>query len=292
METQLTNTQQGAVVSIDPGALIMAAVEKGLPVETMERLLDMRERIVAERAKVAFYEAMAALQSSAPVIVKDKEVLNKDGRTVRYRYAPMESIIRQMSAIIAANGFSYRFTTEASENTIQVHCHACHALGHIETTSFVSNIDPQAFMNVAQKFGSALTFGKRYAFCNAFGIVTGDDDDDAQSVTESEGMSSAREKLAKLRRQQKQAERQDEGSPPVYHETEQTAEETAEMSLLNDLLASIADATEAVEMDRLLGEVNSLKQKPTRDAAKRGLKARADALGLVYDTTTKGFIRP
>src|SRR3990167_3791525 len=35
-------------------------------------------------------------------------------------------------------------------------------------------------MNAAQKVASALTYAKRYAFCNAFGILTGDADDDAR----------------------------------------------------------------------------------------------------------------
>jgi hypothetical protein len=38
-------------------------------------------------------------------------------------------------------------------------------------------------MNEPQRFASALTFAKRYAFCNAFGILTGDEDDNAEKAT-------------------------------------------------------------------------------------------------------------
>ena len=34
-------------------------------------------------------------------------------------------------------------------------------------------------MSAPQKFASAMTFAKRYAFCNAFGILTSDEDVDA-----------------------------------------------------------------------------------------------------------------
>ena len=40
-------------------------------------------------------------------------------------------------------------------------------------------VDAGAYMNEAQKAASALTFAKRYSFCNAFGILTGDEDDDS-----------------------------------------------------------------------------------------------------------------
>jgi hypothetical protein len=42
-------------------------------------------------------------------------------------------------------------------------------------------------MNAQQKVASALTYAKRYAFCNALGILTTDQDDDAQSAGEQGG---------------------------------------------------------------------------------------------------------
>jgi hypothetical protein len=36
----------------------------------------------------------------------------------------------------------------------------------------------EAFMSEVQKFGARATFAKRYAFCDAFGIITGDKDND------------------------------------------------------------------------------------------------------------------
>ena len=45
-------------------------------------------------------------------------------------------------------------------------------------------IDKDGFMNTPQKFASALTYAKRYAFCNAFGILTADEDDDTAKTFE------------------------------------------------------------------------------------------------------------
>ena len=44
-------------------------------------------------------------------------------------------------------------------------------------------IDKDAFMNSQQQYGSASTFSKRYAFCNAFGILTGDEDNDTRDIS-------------------------------------------------------------------------------------------------------------
>ena len=39
-------------------------------------------------------------------------------------------------------------------------------------------------MSDVQKYGARSTFAKRYAFCNAFGIMTGDDDTDGNTIEE------------------------------------------------------------------------------------------------------------
>ena len=36
-----------------------------------------------------------------------------------------------------------------------------------------------AMMNAPQQTAATMTYAKRYAFCNAFGIMTGDEDTDA-----------------------------------------------------------------------------------------------------------------
>jgi hypothetical protein len=56
---------------------------------------------------------------------------------------------------------------------------ACHIAGHKEDTEFTAPIQADAYMSEPQKWASAMTYAKRYAFCNAFGILTGDEDTDA-----------------------------------------------------------------------------------------------------------------
>jgi hypothetical protein len=174
----------------DVERFIMAAIDKSVPVETMERLLAMRDKLCAERAKADYDNALAEFQAECPVISKSKEVMDKGGTKVRYRYAPLDSIIGQIKAILQKYGFSYSLTAQIIEkekaNWVEATCKATHKSGHSECSSFRVPIDKDAYMNEQQKVASALTYAKRYAFCNAFGIMTGDEDDDSDAAGDKE----------------------------------------------------------------------------------------------------------
>jgi hypothetical protein len=55
----------------------------------------------------------------------------------------------------------------------------------MEVSQSEIDIDTSSKMNISQRDGAANSYGKRYAFCNAFGILTGDEDTDANVQTES-----------------------------------------------------------------------------------------------------------
>jgi hypothetical protein len=156
--------------------LISQAIDKGSSVETIERLLAMRNQLKAEFAKEEFDKAMAKFQSECPIIEKTKKVIHKG--KVRYSYAPIEDIAKQVREILKSHGFSYIFDSEAKEKSVVAICKTTHSAGHNQDIKFEVPIDPESFMNAPQKVASALTFAKRYAFLNAFGIMTGDEDDD------------------------------------------------------------------------------------------------------------------
>src|SRR6266542_1507950 len=166
------------------GVMVQRAIDKGVPVETMERLLAMYEKLQARQAKAEFDRALAAFQAECPTIQKTKKVMNKDGRSVRYQYAPLEVIVQQVKGLLEKNGFSYTVDAEVEPGLVRATCKATHQAGHSQTSSFSVPIDKDAYMNAAQQCASALTFAKRYAFCNAFGILTGDEDDDSQASHE------------------------------------------------------------------------------------------------------------
>lgn len=172
-----------SVEVVNVQGLLTQAIEKNLSVETMERLLAMAEKMQAIHAKKEFDRAMSSFQAECPVIQKRKKV---SFGTTNYSYAPLDDIVDQVKDILSRNGFSYTFDTEQSETMMRVFCIAKHELGHTEKSKFEIQIDTAAKMNKSQQYGAALTYAKRYAFCNAFGILTGDEDNDAQTPSHQE----------------------------------------------------------------------------------------------------------
>lgn len=164
--------------------LISKAIEHQVPIETMERLLVMRRELRAEQAREVFYRALSAFQAAIPGIPKTQTAtVRSDRGSYTYQYANIADIQRAIAPAMQAHGLSVTFDTRHQDNGYLVRCTVHHESGHSETTGFLVPIDQRARMNDAQKAGSALTYGRRYALCAALGIVTAEDDDDAQSLS-------------------------------------------------------------------------------------------------------------
>lgn len=162
---------------------ITQAIAGNLPVETMEKLFALREKVKAEQAKEAFVSAMAKFQATCPVIKKEKLVKSKSGE-LRYKYASLDQIVSQVKKPLGDNDLFYSFDEKKDKEFATAICKITHKLGHSETSSFEVPIGKEEYMNDAQKYGARMTFAKRYAFTNALGILTSDEDTDATTKTE------------------------------------------------------------------------------------------------------------
>ena len=184
-----------ARTTVDAEGLIAKAIDKGIPVDTMERLLAMRRELKAEAGKESYFMALSLFQAACPPIAKTKQVYHKG--QLRYSYAPLDTIIDQVKDALRTHGLSYTLDTEQTPESVTAICAVHHIDGHTETTHFTVPIDKAASMNDSQKVGSALTYAKRYAFCNGTGIMTADADDDANG-NDAEFSSDGAAMLAKL----------------------------------------------------------------------------------------------
>lgn len=157
--------------------LMGQAIEKGITPETMEKFLAMRRELRAEAAKEAFDRDMALCQADLPIIEKTKEA--KDEGKLLYKYAPIDEIIRQCGPVIAKHGFSYSFKTINTPALVKVIVIVKHKGGHSEESEMETSLATKTrIMSGPQQIAATVTFNKRYAFCNAFGITTGDEDTD------------------------------------------------------------------------------------------------------------------
>lgn len=164
--------------------LISQAIDKGVPVETLERLLAMATQLKAEYAKEQFNIAMADFQEECQIIQKKKSVTT-NASIVAYRYAPIEAIVAQVKPLLKKYGFSYSVDVAYNGTYNIVTCTAHHVLGHTRSSSYPAIPDSREnkMQSEVQRVASTLTFAKRYAFCNVFGILTGDEDNDARPET-------------------------------------------------------------------------------------------------------------
>ena len=165
-------------MKFDLETLISQAITKELPIETMRELLAMRKELKDEWAKEQYFKSLSTFQSLCPIIKKDKAVLNKDGKTKRYSYAPLEVIITQVKDILKDCGFSYTLNSKQENNEYISICIIHHKDGHSEQSEFRLPLEDSHYMSSIQRVGSTRTYANRYCFCNAFGIVTEDEDDD------------------------------------------------------------------------------------------------------------------
>ncbi len=216
---------------------IEQAIGANVPVETMEKLFALREKVKAEQAKEAFVKSLSIFQSECPVITKNKTVLNKDGKTARYKFASIDSIVEQIKKPLSTANLSYTWTVKNEPGMVTAICKVTHILGHSEESSFQIPIDTEGYMTAPQKVASALTFAKRYSLCNALGISTGDEDTDANDVNKEKEAKSNKSKVIFLLRTLKEDHQTKEG-------IEAAVQKLAKLELKDENLAEIVGRLE------------------------------------------------
>lgn len=187
--TDAKEIQPAAAGDISMEALIARAIDKDVTPETMQKFLDMRNQLKAEAAKEEYFRALSAFQKECPQVKRTKIVYNKPdqngNRTERYRYAPLDEVVPTVTPKLKKHGFSYTFTLEYQkdpEPAQVVTCTAHHIAGHEESCTFVSPVMKSDYMNMAQANATSVSYGKRYTFCNVFGIVFDIEDTDTSDI--------------------------------------------------------------------------------------------------------------
>ena len=153
---------------------LLAAIEKGLDAETIERLVSLQNQQDDREAARSFSRALAAFQAACPAIPKTKEV---GTGSYTYKYAPLGVIADTIRDTIRDCGLSYSWDTDTTDGALRVTCTLRHEDGHSIESHFLAPIDRGAKMNDTQKSGSAMSYGQRYSLSQVLGITTCDDDD-------------------------------------------------------------------------------------------------------------------
>lgn len=173
-----------AAAPMTPVDLLNMAVERGATIESMTKLMDLRERWEAGQARKAFDKAVAEAKSGITPVTK-----NRAGHNGK-RYADFAAIATAVDPIISQFGLSYRFRTTQTDR-INVTCILSHEDGHSEETTLSGPADTTGSKNAIQAIGSTLTYLQRYTLVQALGLAASEDDDggknadpNAETITE------------------------------------------------------------------------------------------------------------
>lgn len=178
MEKSLSVQKNELPLEVTPALMLHAFLERGGDnIEVAKEMFALYERMEAKSAEKEFAAAFVALQSQSKSIKALKEVKNNDG-TSRYFYAPYEEIMESAQPLLAAHGFAVSFDTAWNDARITVTCTLTHKGGHSRPNSFAVRVGKgPPGSSETQADGSAKSYAKRGALCDALNITVDRDDD-------------------------------------------------------------------------------------------------------------------
>lgn len=165
-----------------PSELIALAISEGASPDALSKLMDLQERWNKQRAESAFNHAMQEFQSRCPSIIKNAtaKIETRKGGSYSYSFATLDHIWETIRPLMAEVGLNIRFTVPRIEgNLMSLDCVLTHVDGHREISTFQAPIEIETGMSGPQKYGSAVTFCRRYAMTMVLGLCTADPDTDA-----------------------------------------------------------------------------------------------------------------
>jgi len=104
--SELVTQEPRQLAPVDPMQLIANAIEKGVDIDQLTKLMDLQERWEASNAKKAFVSAMTEFKKTPPKLVKDKKV--NFGNT-NYKHAELDQVTDLVAKALSAVNISHRF---------------------------------------------------------------------------------------------------------------------------------------------------------------------------------------
>lgn len=160
--------------------MLQLAIEKGVAVEALEKLVGLHERVSDRAARTEFITALADFQRHCPPIAKTAKakITTKSGTSYSYDFAPLDHVADVVREPLHARGFSFSWDSVSEGKMLTSTCTLRHVNGHSEKASFTLPVDSASAMSEQQKYVAALSFAKRMSLTEVLGITTADKDTD------------------------------------------------------------------------------------------------------------------
>lgn len=181
---------QDAQLPADPMVSVIERIcmDPDVPIERLERMMDMKERMEDRarddrrlEAERAFYSSLSRAQSAIPVVLK-----NKDNQQTRSKYADLAAIEDQAMPVIREHGFAVSAwpVPGAPDGQQRVRYRVSHEQGHTDEIEDDFALDGTGIKGNQNKTplhakGSTVSYARRYFTTGYFNIATSDDDGNA-----------------------------------------------------------------------------------------------------------------
>lgn len=176
MSEAVAKIEPDAPVAQSDGAVILTMIDRLLarpdvPVEKLEQMFALHQKVQAEAARRAYLSAFAELQSSLPAATRSGKGHNQKS------YARYEDVANALREPFSTHGFSHWFSIDQTGDKVKVTTFLGHAGGHVESSSLIVPLDISGGKTPMHALGSSVSYGKRYGLLTVTGIATEDDDD-------------------------------------------------------------------------------------------------------------------
>lgn len=158
-----------------------AASNPDMDINKLERIIALREQMLARQAVADFNAALSDMQDELPAIA-ERGAAKVNGQ-VRYTFALWEDINTAIKPVLKAHGFALSFRTDFTEG-VSVTGVLSHRSGHSEQTTIKLPADASGSKNAVQAVASSVSYGKRYAAGALLNLTSHGEDDDAYSAAD------------------------------------------------------------------------------------------------------------
>lgn len=160
-----------------PAMLLQIAVERGQPLEYVEKLMQLQERYEANEARRAYNSAFSGFKGEAVVLLKNKRVT--DGPLKGKGYAELHAVVNAVTPALSRHGLSASWKLTKDEPVwIEVTCTLKHIGGHSESVSMGGPPDGGGAKNKIMERASTVSYLERYTLKAILGLSEQDDDTD------------------------------------------------------------------------------------------------------------------
>jgi hypothetical protein len=160
--------------AITPMQMLQVAVQQGQGLDTIRELMDLEREWKKDKAREAYYAALAEFKKEPIKVTKDKKNTQYESM-----YTTLGNLVNTVNAAMAPHGLNARWTFEQTDR-ISVTCILSHTLGYSENVTLSGAPDTSGSKNPLQQIKSTVTYLEGATFQAVTGVVSQDatlDDD-------------------------------------------------------------------------------------------------------------------